>query len=125
MALYKKCLLIVGVMIASVMMTTPAMAEPTKATVYSEEAFLKAFSNKTRDLVAKQLGQPVKKEQSVKPSNASNVLGQPVDSKGKPDQVEMWYYKDIVRYDDKRTYKTIELVFVNDRCVNIAFFNSK
>ncbi|WP_334107285.1 hypothetical protein [Methylobacillus sp.] len=125
MALYKKCLVIVGVMVASVMMTTPAMAEPKKETVYSEQEFLRAFSNKTRDEVAKQLGQPVKKEQSVKPSNASNVLGRPVDSKGKPDQVEMWYYKDIVRYDEKRTYKSIELVFVNDRCVNVAFFNSK
>lgn len=125
MALYKKCLLIVGVMVASVMMTTLAMAEPKQTTVYSEQEFLRAFSNKTRDEVAKQLGQPIKKEQSVKPSNAANVIGQPAENKGKPDQVEMWYYKDIVRYDPKRTYKTIEMVFVNDRCMNIAFFNNR
>lgn len=124
MVLYKKCFLVVGALLASIMMATPAMAE-SKKTTYTEEEFLNAFGNKTRDVVAKQLGQPLKKEQSVKPSNASNVLGRPTEKQGKPDQVEMWYYKDLVKYDPKRTYKTIELTFVNDRCVNIAFFNNR
>lgn len=124
MALHKKCLLVAGILLASIMVTAPVMAEP-KKTTYTEEEFLNAFGNKTRSVVAKQLGEPLKKEQSVKPSNASTVIGRPTDKQGKPDEVEMWYYKDLVKYDPKRTYKTIELTFVNDRCVNIAFFNNR
>ncbi|MFJ5445245.1 hypothetical protein ACIKP9_03300 [Methylobacillus methanolivorans] len=124
MVLRKKFLLVMGALLASIMVVAPVMAE-TKKTTYTEEEFLSAFGNKTRSVVAKQLGEPLKKEQSVKPSNASTVIGRPTDKEGKPDQVEMWYYKDLVKYDAKRTYKTIELTFVNDRCVNIAFFNNR
>ncbi len=124
MVLRKKFLLVMGALLASIMVVAPVMAEP-KKTTYTEEEFLSAFGNKTRSVVAKQLGEPLKKEQSVKPSNASTVIGRPTDKEGKPDQVEMWYYKDLVKYDAKRTYKTIELTFVNDRCVNIAFFNNR
>ncbi|GAB7562897.1 hypothetical protein LG202_09360 [Methylobacillus methanolivorans] len=124
MVLRKKFLLVMGALLASIMVVAPVMAEP-KKTTYTEEEFLSAFGNKTRSVVAKQLGDPLKKEQSVKPSNASTVIGRPTDKEGKPDQVEMWYYKDLVKYDAKRTYKTIELTFVNDRCVNIAFFNNR
>lgn len=124
MVWHKKCLLVIGALLVSLMVTAPVMAEP-KKTTYTEEEFLKAFGNKTRSVVAQQLGEPLKKEQSVKPSNASNVIGRPTDKEGKPDQVEMWYYKNLVQYDPKRTYKTIELTFVNDRCVNIAFFNNR
>lgn len=125
MVLNKKCLLVMGALLASIMITTPVVAEPAKK-VYTEQEFLRAFGNKTRDAVAKELGQPLKKEQAVKPSNASNVIGQPTEKEGKPDQVEMWYYKELVKYDPKRApYKTIELTFVNDKCVNIAFFNNR
>lgn len=93
---------------------------------YSEDEFLDSFSGKSKKVVSDKLGAPVKKEQSVKPSNADNVTGQyaAVGKKdSKPVKVEMWYYKNIVRYDPKRTYKTTELTFVNDRVMNIAFFN--
>jgi hypothetical protein len=54
------------------------------------------------------------------------VTGQNVDDKSsKPVKVEMWYYKNIVRYDPKRTYKETEITFVNDRAMNIAFFNNR
>jgi len=43
----------------------------------------------------------------------------------KPVQVEMWYYKNLVKYDDKNTYKETEVTFVNDRVMNIGFFNNR
>ncbi|WP_025869733.1 hypothetical protein [Methylobacillus glycogenes] len=124
MVLHKKFWLVIGALLACVAFTAPVAAE-SKKTTYTEDEFLRTFGNKTREAVAKQLGQPLKKEQSVKPSNASNVIGRPTEKQGKPDEVEMWYYKDLVKYDPKRTYKTIELTFVNDKCVNIAFFNNR
>jgi len=96
------------------------------AKVYSEQDFLKAFSGKTRKVVLEQLGAPVKKEQSVRPVNAAGVIGQRVDvDNSKPVNVEMWYYKSIVEYAPKKRYKTTEITFVNDRCMNIAFFNNQ
>jgi len=98
-----------------------------KGKTYSESEFLQSFSGKSRKVVSERLGMPEKKEQSVKPSSADNVLaekGQQVD-KSKPVNIEMWYYKNIVKYDPKKTYKITELTFVNDRCMNIAFFNNK
>ncbi|MCB5184340.1 hypothetical protein LG201_03890 [Methylobacillus gramineus] len=124
MVLSKKCSLAAAALLACIMVSAPVMAEPKKSS-YTEQEFLNSFGNKTTEVVAKELGQPLKKEQSVKPTNASNVLGRPTEKGGKQDQVEMWYYKDLVKYDAKRTYKTIELTFVNDRCVNIAFFNNR
>jgi len=47
------------------------------------------------------------------------------ESKSKPVKVEMWYYKNIVKYDPKRTYKETEITFVNDKAMNIAFFNNR
>ena len=95
---------------------------------YTEEEFLKSFSGKSRKVISERLGEPAKKEQAVKPSNAATnaatVTGQPMDS-SKPVNVEMWYYKNLVKYDPKRTYKLTELTFVNDRCMNIAFFNNR
>jgi hypothetical protein len=98
-----------------------------KAKIYSESEFLQSFSGKSRKVVSERLGMPEKKEQSVKPSSADAVLtqqGQQAD-KSKPVNIEMWYYKNIVKYDPKKTYKITELTFVNDRCMNIAFFNNK
>jgi hypothetical protein len=51
-------------------------------------------------------------------------MGQDVNA-SKPVNVEMWYYSNIVQYQPKKTYKVIEMTFVNDRCMNIAFFNNK
>lgn len=92
---------------------------------YTEDEFLKSFSGKSRKVISERLGEPAKKEQAVKPSNAANVVGQQSMDSSKPVNVEMWYYKNLVKYDPKRTYKLTELTFVNDRCMNIAFFNNK
>jgi N-acetylmuramoyl-L-alanine amidase CwlA len=93
---------------------------------YTEDEFLDHFSGKTKKVVTAKLGAPVKKELSVKPTDAATVTGKNVDDKSsKPVKVEMWYYKNIVRYDPKRTYKETEITFVNDRVMNIAFFNNR
>jgi hypothetical protein len=47
------------------------------------------------------------------------------EKNSKPVKVEMWYYKNIVKYDPKRTYKETELTLVNDKVMNIAFFNNR
>lgn len=106
---------------------TPVFAEPAakgKAATYTEDEFLRSFSGKSRKVVVERLGAPVKKEQAVKPSNAAGVVGQSLDT-SKPVNVEMWYYSNLVKYEAKKTYKMTELTFVNDRCMNIAFFNNK
>ena len=98
-----------------------------KGKTYSESEFLQSFSGKSRQVVSERLGMPAKKEQSVKPSSADSVLaqqGQQAD-KSKRVNIEMWYYKNLVKYEPKKTYKITELTFVNDRCMNIAFFNNK
>lgn len=98
-----------------------------KNKTYSEDEFLSGFSGKTKQVITAKLGQPFKKEQSVKPSGASTVmLKAGADEKNsKPVKVEMWYYKNLVRYDPKRTYKETEITFVNDKAMNIAFFNNR
>ncbi|WP_178055111.1 hypothetical protein [Methylophilus methylotrophus] len=109
---------------ASVLMAaTSAFAGKT----YTEDEFISGFSGKSKKLIIEKLGQPFKKQQSVKPSNANNMIGtmgKPQDN-SKPVQVEMWYYKNLVRYDDKHTYKETEVTFVNDRVMNIGFFNNR
>jgi len=116
-----------SIMLASVMFGTSVHAAPeAKKKVYDEVSFLKAFSGKSRKQVAAVLGQPIKKEQSVKPSNADSfVASAGKEDKSKRVNVEMWYYANIVTYDGKRTYKSTEMTFVNDRCQNVAFFNNK
>jgi opacity protein-like surface antigen len=104
--------------------TAPAKATAAKKGNYSETDFLRAFSGKSRQVVTERLGKPVKKEQSVMPSNAAGVVGKQLDT-SKPVNVEMWYYNNLVEYSPKKTYKVTELTFVNDRCMNIAFFNNR
>jgi hypothetical protein len=97
------------------------------AKTYTENEFLDKFSGKTKTVITDKLGQPAKKELSVKPTNAGAMLaGRDVDDgKSKKVKVEMWYYKNLVKYDPKHTYKETEITFVNDRVLNIAFFNNK
>ena len=104
-----------------------AVTSAQAATTYTEDEFLNKFSGKTQKVIAEKLGAPFKKELSVKPTGASTVLGQAgVEEKGsKRVTVEMWYYKNIVRYDPKHTYKETEITFVNDKVMNIAFFNNR
>lgn len=106
---------------------TSVHAAAPKNTTYTEDEFLNKFSGKTQKVIAEKLGAPFKKELSVKPTGASTVLGQAgVEEKGsKRVTVEMWYYKNIVRYDPKHTYKETEITFVNDKVMNIAFFNNR
>ena len=106
--------------------TASAMAESAanNKTSYTESEFLNHFSGKSRKVVLERLGIPVKKEQAVKPSNAAGVVGGAIDT-SKPVNVEMWYYNNLVNYEPKKKYKSTELTFVNDRCMNIAFFNNK
>jgi hypothetical protein len=93
---------------------------------YTEDEFLTNFSGKTKKAITAKLGKPAKTALSVKPSNAGAVTGKNVDDKkNKPVKVEMWYYSNVVKYDPKRTYKETELTFVNDRVMNIAFFNNR
>ena len=93
---------------------------------FTENEFLDNFSGKSKKVVMDKLGKPAKKQLSVKPTNAEKVTGKRFDDKKqKPVKVEMWYYKDIVKYDPKHTYKEVEITFVNDRVNNIAFFNNR
>ena len=118
-------LLISGLITGLLTATTVFAAGAVKT--YTENEFLDKFSGKTKTVITEKLGQPAKKELSVKPSNANAMLaGKDVDDgKSKKVKVEMWYYKNIVKYDPKHTYKETEITFVNDRVLNIAFFNNK
>jgi hypothetical protein len=113
--------LVAGLLTASTVLAAGA------AKTYTENEFLDKFSGKTKTVVTEKLGEPAKKELSVKPSNASTMVGgkDADDGKSKKVKVEMWYYKNIVKYDPKHTYKETEITFVNDRVLNIAFFNNK
>lgn len=124
-----KLIILPALISAFVLFSGPSMAAgPVKGkATYTEDEFLRAFSGKSRKVISDKLGKPVKKEQAVQPSSASRVvggMGQDIRS-SKPVNVEMWYYNNIVRYEPKKTYKVIEMTFVNDRCMNIAFFNNK
>lgn len=93
---------------------------------YTENEFLDSFGGKTKKVINERLGNPAKKELSVKPSNAAQITGKNLEDKtSRPVKVEMWYYKNLVKYDKKRTYKETEITFVNDRVMNIAFFNNR
>ena len=94
---------------------------------YTENQFLNAFSGKAKSDITTKLGAPFKKELSVKPEGAAGFLGKVgADEKNsKRVNVEMWYYKNLVNYDPKHTYKETEITFVNDKVMNIAFFNNR
>ncbi len=118
---FKKIL--VGSFVIGVFVASQAFAA---GKTYTEDEFITNFSGKTKKAITAKLGKPVKTQLSVKPSNAAAVTGKNVDDKkNKPVKVEMWYYSNVVKYDPKRTYKETELTFVNDRVMNIAFFNNR
>lgn len=122
----KLCL---GLSMAIILITSLSTvnAAPANKNTYTEDQFLNTFSGKSKKLVTDKLGVPFKKELSVKPSGASTMMATAGtdEKKSKPVKVEMWYYKNIVKYDPKRTYKETEITFVNDRVMNIAFFNNR
>jgi len=123
---FKKILLTFAMAAFLAATMSSVQAAPPKKT-YTENEFLSTFSGKSKKVIIEKLGQPFKKELSVKPSGASTVmLKAGADEKNsKPVNVEMWYYKNIVKYDPKRTYKETEITFVNDKAMNIAFFNNR
>jgi hypothetical protein len=94
---------------------------------FTEDQFLNSFSGKSKTIIKQKLGAPARKELSVKPEGAAGFLGKVgADEKNsKRVNVEMWYYKNLVKYDPKHTYKETEITFVNDKVMNIAFFNNK
>ncbi len=115
------------VLIAGILTIGLAGVAQAAGKTYTEDEFLNKFSGKSKKVIVDTLGAPAKKQLSVKPTNAGTIIGKNVDGeKGqKPVKVEMWYYNNIVTYDKKRTYKETEITFVNDRAMNIAFFNNR
>lgn len=112
-----------GVTIAALSLTSLANAA---GKTYTEDEFITKFSGKSKKVVMETLGKPVKTSLPVKPASAEKITGKNFDDKkSKRVKIEMWYYNDVVRYDPKRTYKEIELTFVNDRVGNIGFFNNR
>lgn len=109
----------------SLMLAQVGLAQAGKT--YTEDEFLNNFSGKLKAVVTSKLGKPAKVTHSVKPSNANQMTTGMVKGgdTSKPVNVEMWYYKDLVKYDPKHTYKETEVTIVNDRVMNIAFFNNR
>ena len=94
--------------------------------VFSEDEFLALFNGKPKSRVLKYLGEPDIKDIAIKPKGANSVVGSKIrmekNTKMK-DKKEMWYYKNVVEYAPKKTYLKVELTLINDRIVNVGFFN--
>ena len=96
--------------------------------LYTENEFLDAFGAKSKERVLQILGEPARKEMSVKPTNASSVIGRPAVDKSNPNKrvnIEMWYYNNLVKSDEKNTWKQTELTIMDGKVYNIGFFNSR
>ena len=96
--------------------------------LYSENEFLDAFGSKSKEKVLQILGEPARKEMSVKPTNASSVIGRPTEDRAgvsKRVNIEMWYYNNLVKSDEKNTWKQTELTIMDGKVFNIGFFNSR
>jgi len=96
--------------------------------LYTESEFLDTFGAKSKEKVLQILGEPAKKEISVKPTNASSVIGRPTLDKSNPNKrvnVEMWYYNNLVKSDARNTWKQTELTIIDGKVYNIGFFNSR
>lgn len=94
--------------------------------LYTENEFLDAFGAKSKEKVLQILGEPARKEMSVKPTNASSVIGRPTESRvgsSKRVNIEMWYYNNLVKSDDKNVWKQTELTIMDGKVNNIGFFN--
>lgn len=112
--------LIIGIFFSNV-----SFAENNKPNnTYQEMEFIQTFKGKNKAFVLQTLGQPTKKSKPVKPSNADSIVGQ---SNGpanlKKDEIEMWYYFNLVKYNSKNTYKQTEITFINDAATNMMFLN--
>ena len=95
-----------------------------KKRIFTEDEFISLFSGKPKSRVLKYLGKPDSAGMAIKPKDASSVLGRPTtENPNKKSKIEMWYYNHIVEYSPKKTYLKVELTLINDRIVNIGFFN--
>ena len=109
----------------SVLFLATGYAGETKKRTFTEDEFISVFSGKPKARVVKYIGEPDNKEIAIKPKGAQGVVGSKVrveDAKQK-DKVEMWYYNNIVEYSPGNTYKFVEITMINDRVVNLGFFN--
>ena len=96
--------------------------------LYTENEFLDAFGAKSKERVMQVLGEPARKEMSVKPTNASSVIGRPTEDRAgvsKRVNIEMWYYNNLVKYYENNTWKQTELTIMDGKVFNIGFFNSR
>jgi hypothetical protein len=96
--------------------------------LYTENEFLNAFGAKSKEKVLQILGEPARKEMSVKPTNASSVIGRPTEKGvGSSNRVniEMWYYNNLVKSDEKNIWKQTELTIMDGKVNNIGFFNMR
>ena len=96
--------------------------------LYTENEFLDAFGAKSKEKVLQILGEPARKEMSVKPTNASSVIGRPTEKGvGSSNRVniEMWYYNNLVKSDEKNIWKQTELTIMDGKVNNIGFFNMR
>ncbi len=96
--------------------------------LYTENEFLDTFGAKSKEKVLQILGEPVRKEMSIKPTNASSVIGRPTEDRANPSKrvnIEMWYYTNLVKYDAKNTWKQTELTIMDGKVFNIGFFNNR
>jgi len=123
---YKLKFIAVLVMLIGFSFSTYADNHEEKKRVFTEDEFISLFSGKPKSRVLKYLGKPDSMDIAIKPKGASSVLGRPtVDKKdpNKKNKIEMWYFNHIVEYSPKKTYLKVELTLINDRVVNIGFFN--
>ena len=96
--------------------------------LYTENEFLDAFGAKSKEKVLQILGEPARKEMSVKPTNASSVIGRSTEKgvgSSNRINIEMWYYNNLVKSDEKNTWKQTELTIMNGKVNNIGFFNTR
>ena len=96
--------------------------------LYTENEFLDAFGAKSKEKVLQILGEPARKEMSVKPTNASSVIGRSTEKgvgSSNRINIEMWYYNNLVKSDGKNTWKQTELTIMNGKVNNIGFFNNR
>jgi len=96
--------------------------------LYTENEFLDAFGAKSKEKVLQILGEPTRKEMSVKPTNASSVIGRPTGDRAgasKRVNIEMWYYNNLVKSDEKNVWKQTELTIMDGKVHNIGFFNNR
>ena len=109
----------------SFLLFSNSYAGEAKKRTFTENEFISVFSGKPKARVIKYIGEPDNKEIAIKPKGAQGVVGSKVrvEDKKQKDKVEMWYYNNLVEYSPGKTYKFVEITMINDRVVNLGFFN--